>query len=259
MRKITRIVAICLSLLMVFAMMPMNKFQAYAADTDGTTTGLVKDGALDGLKVRIRPTGSFKPLSINEDGSGSQNCVHLYYQGKSSQFYLKKADTDSYYINFYEHYYDATPKTTGDCRLDLEDDGGYDKEGQIIHVVSGNSTAENKRWQFIRQDDGSYYIRNKKTKKYWTLKDLDEDPDGKFENKTKLVQSSTPLKWDIEIVSKDNTQFQDKVQYDSRNFQYNGQTVSSNNWMSALPDDLKIGGSSSDGSTEFRIVKVFVH
>ena len=247
MRKLgKKLVSVFLAVAVAVTFIPVFGTQMASADTVSGT--LLDEGELHGLKVRIRPTGSFKPLAVNDDGNGSQNCVHLYYQGKSSQFYLKKADTDSYYINFYQHYYDATPKTTGDCRLDLEDDGGYDKEGQIIHVVSGNSTAENKRWQFIRQDDGSYYIRNKKTKKYWTLKDLDKDPDGKFENKTKLVQSSTPLKWDIEIVSKDNTQFQDKVQYDSRNFQYNGQTVSSNNWMSALPDDLKITDISIPGT-----------
>ena len=59
----------------------------------------------------------------------------------------------------YKNYYDENPKTSGDCRLDLEDDGGYSKEGQVIHVVAGNSTAQNKRWQFIRQEDGSYHIR----------------------------------------------------------------------------------------------------
>lgn len=78
---------ILVAVLLAFAMMPISMIESYAETEDSVPTGVVKDGALDGIKVRIRPTGSFKPLSINQDGSGNQNCVHLYYQGKSSQFY----------------------------------------------------------------------------------------------------------------------------------------------------------------------------
>ena len=245
-KKGKKLVAVIMAILMVLAFLPVQKTQTAFADTLNGT--LLAGDELNSIKVRIRPSGSFKPLSINEDGEGNQNCVHLYFLGKSSQFYLQKADADSYYINFYKNYYDENPKTSGDCRLDLEDDGGYSKEGQVIHVVAGNSTAENKRWQFIRQEDGSYHIRNKKTGKFWTLQGLADDPNKKFQNNTKLVQSSDPIKWDIEIVCKDNDQFASKVQYDSRNFTYNGITVCSNNWMSALPDDLKITDISIPGS-----------
>ena len=93
-----KLTMIFLAVMMVITSIPFIGIQTTYADTvDGT---LLSGDELDGVKVRIRPTGSFKPLSINDDGDGNQNCVHLYYQGKSSQFYLEKADEDSYYIYF---------------------------------------------------------------------------------------------------------------------------------------------------------------
>lgn len=244
-----RLLPILMSLLMVFTMMPMIAGTVFA-ETD-TDTGTVLSGdTLDGVKVRFRPAGSHKPLSINDDGNGSQNCVHLYYNGKSSQFYLQKADDDSYYIYFYKYYTNAEPKMSGECRLDVERSGGTDdsyyREGQGIHVVSGNATAKNKRWKLIRQEDGTYYIQNKRSQLYWSLKDLSKPKT----NNNKLVQRKKPLKWEMEIVSDDNEKLSSIKQYDSFNFKYNGENepVTSLNWMGALPKDLKITDISIPGT-----------
>ena len=126
------------------------------AQADTVSPGLVEGGVLDGMKVRFRPEGSYAPLAINQDGTGTQNVAHLFYNGKSSQFYLKKADNDSYYIYFYQHYWDTAYKNTGDCVLDVErtkNDESYMKEGQVIHVTefSSSDSARNKRWKLIRQ------------------------------------------------------------------------------------------------------------
>ena len=230
---------------MVFPIIPMTAAPASAQTDNGT---VVTGDTLNGIKVRFRPAGSHKPLSINQDGDGSQNCVHLYYNGKSSHFYLQKADDDSYYINFYKYYTDAKPKTSGDCRLDVERSGGTDdsyyREGQVIHVVSGSSEAMNKRWQLIQQDDGTYYIRNKRSQLYWSLDDLSKPKT----NNNKLVQREEPLKWEMEIVSDDNEKLKTIKPYDSTNFNYNDKPVTSLNWMGALPDNLRITDISIPGT-----------
>ena len=243
-KVINKLVFVLIAVAMVVSFIPAPGLQDVFAEERGAA---LSGHALDGLKVRIRPADSYAPLSINKDGYETQNCVHIFNQGRSSQFYLEKADDDSYVIYFYTHYRDAAPKTSGDCRLDIDNGGSsseYYKEGQVIHVVSGNEDAMNKRWQFIPQEDGTYYIRNKLSEQYWSLNDLDKP--SAYNNK--LVQRKTPMKWQIEIVSSDNEKLKSVNDYDSRNFTYNGQTVKSTNWMGALPGTLKISDISIPGT-----------
>lgn len=114
----------------------------------------------------------------------------------------------------------------------------------MIHVVTGNEDAINKRWQFIPQEDGTYYIRNKLSGQYWSLDNLDNIN----ANNNKLVQRKTPMKWSIEIVEGDNDKLKSVNDYDSRNFTYKGETVKSTNWMGALPGSLKITDISIPGT-----------
>ena len=219
------------------------------AQADTVSPGLVEGGVLDGMKVRFRPEGSYAPLAINQDGTGTQNVAHLFYNGKSSQFYLKKADNDSYYIYFYQHYWDTAYKNTGDCVLDVErtkNDESYMKEGQVIHVTefSSSDSARNKRWKLIRQNDGTYYIQNDRSGLYWSLKDLTKPK----ANNNKLIQRNAPLKWTMEIVSGDNDKLETIKGYDSLNFRYNNEDVNSTNWMGALPQTLKITDISIPGT-----------
>ena len=219
------------------------------AQADSDEPGLVKNGALDGVKVRFRPAGSYAPLAINQDGTGSQNVAHLYYNGRSSQFYLKKADNESYYIYFYQHYWDTAYKNTGDCVLDVErtkNDDSYMKGGQVIHVTefSSSESATNKRWKLIRQNDGTYYIQNVRSGLYWSLKNLDEPKS----NNNKLIQRNAPFKWTMEIVSGDNNKLETIKGYDSLNFRYNNEDVNSTNWMGALPQTLRITDISIPGT-----------
>lgn len=239
-----RIFPILLAVLMLFVMMLIASEAVHAEDENETA---LSGNTLNGCKVRIRPASGHQPLSIHEDGSGSHNCVHLFVQGKSSQFYLEKKDDDSYLIYFYTHYRDDKPKTSGDCRLDIDhggDESGYFKEGQVIRVFPGNADQMNKRWQFIPQKDGTYYIRNKLSGQYWSLARLDNIN----ANNTDLVQRKTPMKWEIEIVDGNNDKLKSVNDYDSRNFTYNGETVKSTNWMGALPGSLKITDISIPGT-----------
>lgn len=200
--------------------------------------GEVVDGnRLDGVTVRFRPHGSHKPLAIKHNGADTQNCAHLYYLGRSSRFYLESADEDSYYIYFYEDFNQAKHKNSGDCRLDIDDDGGYDREGNVVHVAEGNKDAMSKRWQIVSAGDGTYYIRNKRSGQYWSLDDLSKPKT----NGNKLVQRKKALEWDIEIVNEGEKQSLSDIKgYDSLNFTYDGEEVTSLNWMSRLPDELPI-------------------
>ncbi len=216
---------------------------------ESISSGLVQNGVLDGVKVRFRPAGSHKPISINQDGTGSQNVAHLYYNGHSSQFCLKKADNESYYVYFYQDYKNKDYKKSGDCVLDVErtkNDESYMKEGQVIHVTgfSSSDSAKNKRWKLIRQDDGTYYIQNVRSGLYWSLEDLSKPKT----NNNKLIQRETPMKWEMEIVSGDNAKLKTIKDYDSMNFTYNGETVTSLNWMGALPGSLRITDISIPGT-----------
>jgi len=243
-KSIKKLAALFIIAVMSVSFIPILGFQdVYAAEGGTPLSGDV----LNGCKVRIRPAGSHQPLSIYHDGSDSHDHVHLFVQGKSSQFYLEKKDDDSYLIYFYTHYRDDKPKTSGDCRLDIDNGGnesGYYKEGQLIRVYTGNDDQMNKRWQFIPQEDGTYYIRNKLSGQYWSLARLDNIN----ANTTELVQRKTPMKWVIEIVDGNNDRLKSVNDYDSRNFTYNGKTVKSTNWMGALPGSLKITDISIPGT-----------
>lgn len=232
-----------LSAMMIMLILIPGSMFVYADDDSSALSG----DTLDGLKVRIRPAGSHQPVSVYEDGSGNQDWAHLFVQGKSSHLYLQKADDDSYVVHFYIHYRDAEHKKDGDCCFDIDhgsDEAGYYEEGRVIHVAAGNTDAMNQRWQFIPQEDGTYYIRNKLSGQYWSLENLD-NPNA---NLNKLVQRKTPMKWGIEIVSSDNDKLNAVNEYDSRNFTYDGKTVTSTNWMGALPGNLKISDISIPGT-----------
>ena len=78
-----KLLPIFMAILLAFVMMPAASEIVHAEDNQETA---LSGDVLNGCKVRIRPASGHQPLSINKDGSESQNCVHLFVQGKSSQF-----------------------------------------------------------------------------------------------------------------------------------------------------------------------------
>lgn len=206
---------------------------------------------LDKVTVSFHPAGQHSGLCIRDNGGGAgQNVVHLFNLGDSFRFWLTKADDDSYYIDFFGGADDYTPSNK---RLDLSDKNGYGNVGNVVHVVMGNKTDMNKRWRFYRNEDGTYYIQNKKSGLYW---DLEND---NFDDKNKLCQRrySSAQKWQMEIVHADadsgsslddQIRFLEVKQYDSFNFRHNEKTVQGNNWMSCLPDDVLISDLSIPGT-----------
>ena len=219
--------------------------KAAAAEAAGTeSSGVILHGdELDGATVRIRPAGSYSALAVNEDGEGNQNVVHMFHIGGSSRFYLEKVKDKeySYHIYFYDSFTSKSPRhDSEDISSVLDVDEPYDKDGSVIHVVVDNDQT-NKNWHFIRMPDGTYRITNERTGYFWALQDSDINADN-----NKLVQSSTPLNWEIEILPQIAAESYQKT-LDSYNFDYEGETVTSSDWMTKLPDtayvsDLTIPG-----------------
>lgn len=216
-------------------------FHSYAVeilDEVPDNAELLDDGLLDKATICIHPAGQSSHLSVKSSGRGlTQNVVHLYNIGDASRFWLTKADDESYYIDFFPGTNYTSPS---DKRLDLSDKGddGYFESGNVVHVVNyddDEKIAENKRWMFYRNPDGTYYIRNKYSKLYWDLEDND------FDDGNKLCQRSLAKaqKWEIEIVDADGShEINELKDYDSYTFKYNGENVTGINWMSHLPDDM---------------------
>lgn len=231
-----------------------------AADGEETIdSDCVPGDKLDGVKVRFRPAGSHKPVSVEDDGDGDQEDLILYYLGESTHFRLEKADGDSYKIRFFQDYANQDVKRKKAQILDVErnnnDDQTYYREGQNIHMVSGDGDALNKRWQFLQQPDGTYYIRNKRTQLYWSLEDLNKPKS----NNNKIVQRKTPMKWELELVSTSDFSVDKMAEikhYDSLNFALGGETVTSLDWMSFLPDSAYITDISIPGTHDAAMARL---
>ena len=210
--------------------------QAVKSVSSGTVTGKV----LDGVTVRFRPQGSYSAVAVKDDGTTGQNTLHMYHIGGSSRFYLEAMSDDSYRMFMYSSFEDTEHKSSGNCIVDISNSKSYKKEGGAVHVVSGNWGAENKQWKLIRQGDGSYYIQNVKSGMYWSLDNTDNIDD----DSNKVVQRSAPMKWEIEIVSRDSDakSWETVKAYDSYNFipddteTFGSGVVTGMNWMTPLPD-----------------------
>jgi len=226
-------------------------------DTENQSRVLSGD-ELDQTVIRMKPSfGSGKALNISDNGNLStrQNVVHLYNIGDSSRFLLTKADDDSYYIDFYDgsgHY------KLHDKRFDIDDHNGYDNEGNKVHVVKGNRSDMNKRWQFIQRPNGYYLVRNKKSGLYWALEKQST------KNGTDLVQKSlnNSHTWQMEILNCfDTSKKVNKLKkYDTLSYMESEDgSINSCNWMSHLPDDMNITDISIPGSHDAGTAKTTTH
>lgn len=250
-----RMTALVLAAVLFLTMIPVFASASYDYLNEwipGTTR--VSGDELAGATVRFHPveynaeTGKYTryitSLCIRDNGFGlGQNAVQLYKIGDSSRFVLTQADDFSYYINFFGG---ADDYSISNKRFDISDNDSYYHEGNAVHVVKGNETAENKRWEIFRTERGTYYIRNKYSLLYW---DLDNNS---YNDSNKLVQRSKEKaqEWEMEIVAADDIPITApvggirtrdlKINYDSYTFLYDGKKVTGSNWMSMLPDDVVI-------------------
>ncbi len=213
----------------------------------------LRGDVLNRATVSFHPMNQHSWLCIRDNGGGAgQNVVQLYNLGDSFRFWLTRADSDSYYIDFFGGAHDYDPSNK---RLDISDNDGYGTVGNVVHVVLGDKEATNKRWRFYRNADGTYFIQNKKSGLFWALEN------SNYDDKNKLCQKryADAQKWQMEIVHADATSdsvapIDDQIKikqikhFDSFCFKYGDKNVQGNNWMSCLPDDMLITDVSIPGT-----------
>lgn len=238
----------------------------------------IKGGALDGATVRFRPKDSRTAVSVNKDGDGG-SALHLYFLGHSSRFYLKKVtdDTnasfsgytternisDAYIIYNYHKERENRPNTGKMVAAEKSDNGAS------VHLENSFSADDANRnrfyWYLIPQYDGSYIIQNAKyPDRYWSLDNIDEPT----KNDNELKSKSNAMKWDIEIISTvqyasntngaydgESVPFEKAKNFDSYNVtNYGGAT--SLNWMTNLPDEVKLSDLNIPGTHDAATLNV---
>ena len=96
---------------------------------------------------------------------------------------------------------------------------------------------------------------NKRSGLFWSLKDTGKPKD----NDNQIVQRKEPMKWEIELVSTSDfspTSMANIKQYDSLNFSFGGDTVTSLNWMSFLPSDMPLSDLSIPGTHDAATARI---
>ena len=210
---------------------------------------VIKGDSLHGTTLRIRPANNRTgdnvgtALGIRDNGHGGPlvyNDVILYPLSDSSRFLLEKAGDECFTI--YYHNGSAHSKLNSKI-VDVEGADDHKKEGGVVQVVQTKDTGKAYRqWRFIRRPNGSFWIQNVHSGKYWKLEG------GKTSENTRVVQSSTATDWEIEIVTDRNESAitRMKRQYDSYTYYMNGafgtgtdtDTITSADWMTHLPDNI---------------------
>lgn len=201
------------------------------SDTGGT---VLSNDALFRCIVRLHPQGQMSAVNV-EDNGGGRNSKHvwLYNIGDSSRLMLMKAigSEDSYNISFFNG--SGTDEVV-DRRFAIDNDN------LDLTAEKRNKGVDCENFQFIQNDDGTYYVYCKKYDKYWGLKDSGYDN----KNRLKLVSLADAQKWEMEVVGH-ALETEDlgatKSRYDSFTFANSaGEPVSGNNWMSKLPGGMRL-------------------
>ena len=160
--------------------------------------------SLDNYVIRLRPAGYFRTASVNEDGNVIGNVCHLFNDGTSSKLILEHVATDTdntkWYairtlLNFEEH------KKTGYSIWSV--DGDSDKDGEVIHVWSGEHDGKPSRsFAFDRQQNGTYIIRDR-TNEDKDINYLAIEKDGKDQDDNKICHKRKSIPWELELVGYD--------------------------------------------------------
>ena len=180
------------------AMLGISPRTAFA---DGTADPAA---SLDKFVIRLRPAGYFRTASVNEDGNVIGNVCHLFNDGTSSKLILEHVATDTdntkWYairtlLNFEEH------QKTGYSIWSV--DGDSDKDGEVIHVWSGEHDGKPSRsFAFDRQQNGTYIIRDR-TNEDKDINYLAIEKDGKDQDDNKICHKRKSIPWELELVGYD--------------------------------------------------------
>ena len=233
--------AIAAVMLMAFssltiALVPLTSDDSEAAVSDDEVP--VDDDIFNECAVTIWPAGEYRhSLCVKNDGSGKKDDVYLYRYGDSLRFYLQRGlYVDSYVFSFFT---DADKYVHANRILTPESNSEGAKIKSVPGTLPHGRTGENS-WFLCQMPDGSYRIRNTANDLYWNL-------EKGIQNESRLVLSKKPMNWNISIVSAPNN-LDLRKEWDSFSFDYNDRTVTSLNWMSLLPDSMKITDMSIPGA-----------
>ncbi len=209
--------------------------QAYAVSA---WSGTVNGSDLQDAVVKLRPHNYYRTADIHNDGIAKGDVIYLYNMGTTSKWRLKNiSGTDYYYI---EGYSDFTEKGFVHSYLFDVDDQSK-SSGAIVHSWSGTDDKHYSRhWQFQRQANGTFLIKNRNSGLWLSL-----SGSGADEDEMKLCQSSTPMYWDVEVVGKNNHGSDYSQDYDLLK-QYS--SFPGTDWMKDLPDSTPLTSLSIPGT-----------
>lgn len=204
--------------------------------------GRLTDGELDRCYVKLRPHGFLCTANVNHDGLAIGNACILYNLGTSSKLYLTCASGEGAGYYYIQSMIDFIETDVTNYNL-WDVDGQSKKDGAVVHVWKDKGDKNfSRQWAFERNADGTYYVINHNSGKYLSLENPSKDA-----NDNKLVQSSTPMAWDLEIIV--NETGRDVAAYSTY-----GRAV---DWMAALPDSTLITDISLPGTHDSGTCRTF--
>ena len=228
---------------------------------------LLTGDALDGVTVKLRPSGSdlaacvkYSKEKVQLDPSKvpdaddvidelridynpvkdtKQDGDNKHADRNGDRWYLQKAGENCYRFLYYVRTRDAMPSQHYVLGL----------KGDMVYVSERNGDSADQKWEIYKLPDSTYVIKNVGRNKYWSADELD-DLNAADRDKTEVRLREIPLTWWMEVVNKKNAQGKNCSYadynaiadvYDTYNqvtLDSKGKKVTGHDWMSHLPDDL---------------------
>lgn len=168
----------------------------------------------------LNPENYLRDVNVHNDGAVIGDCLHLFYIGTSSKINAEWIESEkAYRLRSY-----STNEKYGDGIWDIDDQSLDD--GAVAHIWSNEGNDHKSQlWRFIPVDgkSGVYYIYNVNSKLYLSIEEQ------KDENDVKLVQSSNPFTWQLNMLNQNEYNAYSPGSDDE---------INAGNWMSKLPDSM---------------------
>lgn len=223
---LTMIAAIVISCLSIVV-----NTQVALADNKGIeipSTAVDVGNSLHDTRIVLSPTGFNSEVNMNEDGAVIGNRLHLFHLGTSPKIEVNwDGGNGGYTLRSYKNFTETWPSA---YVWDVDDRSS--SAGAVLHVWFHYSDNLFQNFRFYQEQDGTYYIVNVGSNKFVGLQNPTSDS-----NNNKLVLSNTPVKWDVEILTRPS-----KVPITRSSY------ADGHNWMSCLPDNLLLSEVSIPGT-----------
>lgn len=143
--------------------------------------------------IRIRPSGFLRTANVHNDAQVKGDVCWLYSLGTSNKLMLSyDSSRDAYSMRTMSNFEENQYASSGIWDVD----GQSKSSGAVVHVWGDNvDGAWSRLWCFEKTGGNYYYITNKNSGLYLSLQSTSSDS-----NENKLVQSSTPMAWELEVL-----------------------------------------------------------